>query len=250
MRKILFFLICFIGSFTSFAQGMFQGKIIDSESTNPIGNVYIENSTRHIFTESNKNGYFEIYTHPGDTLVFSSIGYYWAKHVVTEERNLVFHLTPQIYEIGTVTKYFPFSYEELTNRVYAIKPTNDTLQLDLSHEPFLPVNNHQPGQLSYTYTGAITEFYNATNRHARNAIKAAELLSKKENILLINKKFNKEIVKEMTHVPDEYFDKFITFCNFSDDFLVHTSDFQIIMTICWQYELFLNQHPELKNSMN
>ena len=49
-------------------------------------------------------------------------------------------------------------------------------------------------------------------------------------------KFNKAMVVEMTHIPDAYFDKFIAFCNFSDDFLVNTSDFQIIMTICWQYE--------------
>ncbi len=58
------------------------------------------------------------------------------------------------------------------------------------------------------------------------------------------------MVVEMTHIPDAYFDKFIAFCNFSDDFLVNTSDFQIIMTICWQYERFTEEHPELKNSLN
>lgn len=250
MRLIPSLIICILCSLPSVAQQLFSGRIIDKETQNAISKVYVENTTRHIITESDENGHFDIFTHIGDTLVFSSIGYFWAKHIVTQETNLTFHLSPQIYEIGTVTKYFPFSYEELTMRVLNMKPVEDSLQLNLEHEPFLPVNNHQPGQLSYTFTGVLTDLYNTTNRHARNAIKAAELLSHKENILIINKKFNKDMVVEMTHVPDAYFDKFIAFCNFSDDFLVNTSDFQIILTICWQYERFTDMYPELKNSLN
>ena len=250
MRWLSISICCLFATIPCIAQQVFSGSIIDSESKESIAKVYVENTTRNLITESDKNGHFEIFTHIGDTLVFSSIGYFWAKHVVTNENHLTFHLTPQIYDIGTVTKFFPFSYEELTLRVLNMKPTNDSLQLNLSHEPFLPVNNHQPGQLSYALTGAITDIYNTTNRHARNAIKAAELLSHKENILIMNKKFNKAMVVEMTHIPDAYFDKFIAFCNFSDDFLVNTSDFQIIMTICWQYERFIDIYPELKNSLN
>lgn len=227
-----------------------MGTIIDTDTDAKIPHVYVENTSRKIIAKSDENGHFEIFAHNGDTLVFSSIGYYWAKHIVTNENNLTFHLSQQIYDIGLITKMFPYSYEEFSNRVLYMKPTEDTLKLNLEHEPFLGVNNHQAGQLTYTIHGAITEFYNANNRHARNAIKAAELLSHKENILLINKKFNKAMIKEMTNIPDEYFDKFIAFCEFSDDFLINTSDFQIIMTICWKYERFLDEHPELKNSIN
>ncbi|MCQ2959421.1 MAG: carboxypeptidase-like regulatory domain-containing protein [Bacteroidales bacterium] len=250
MRRILPTLLCFLATTQIFAQQLFSGKIIDSESKVAISHVYIENTTRHIIAESNSSGFFDIFTHPGDTLVFSSIGYFWAKHIVTNDNNLIFNLSPQIYEIGTVTKYFPYSYEELTNKVLNMKPIQDTFHLNLEQEKYLPINNHQPGQLSYTISGAITEFYNSTNRHARNAIKAAELLSHKENILIINKKINKKMIMEMTNIPESYFDKFIAFCNFSDEFLVHTSDFQIIMTVCWEYERFLDIYPELKNSLN
>ena len=250
MRVFIIATVSILFSISSIAQAIFSGTIIDAESKKTLGNVYVENTSRHLIVESDKNGHFEIFSQFGDTLVFSSIGYFWAKHIVTEENHLTFHLSPQIYDIETVTKYFPFSYEELTQRVLSMKPVEDSLQLNLDHEPFLPTNNHQPGQLSYTLTGAITDIYNSTNRHARNALKAAELLSHKENILIMNKKFNKAMVVEMTHIPDAYFDKFIAFCNFSDDFLVNTSDFQIIMTICWQYERFTEEHPELKNSLN
>lgn len=250
-RKIVCVLIISLCSTVSvFSQKIFNGRIVDAETNAAIPHVYIENSSRNIISESNSNGYFDIFTHPGDTLLFSCIGYYWAKHIVTTENNQTFHLTPQIYDLGVVTKRFPYSYDELTNRVLSMKPTEDTLQLNLPHEKYQPVNNHQPGQLSYTITGAITDIYNATNRHARNAIRAAELLSKKENILIMNKKFNKDMVVAMTNVPDEYFESFIRFCNFSDEFLTQTSEFQIIMTICWQYERFLDIHPELKNSLN
>lgn len=249
-KRLFLFISALIVSCATFSQKMFSGVVVDADTKEKLEHVYIENTTRRIIAESNRSGYFEIFAHNGDTLVFSSIGYYWAKHVVTNENNLTFHLNQQIYEIGLITKMFPYSYEELTNRVLHMKPTEDSLNLHWEHEPFLGTNNHQPGQLTYTINGAITEFYNANNRHARNAIKAAELLSHKENILVMNRKFNKTMVKEMTHVPDEYFDKFIVFCDFSDDFLLNTSDFQIIMTICWKYERFLDENPELKNSLN
>lgn len=250
MRKFCFQILCVLFALPAFSQKMFSGAIIDSENGNALPHVYIENTSRKLLAESDNNGRFEIFVHKGDTLVFSSIGYFWAKHIVTNDNNLTFKLTPQTYELNLITKLFPYSYEELSNKVLHMKPTDDTLNLNIPHEHYQPLNNHQPGQLSYTINGAITDLYNATNRHARNAMKAAELLSHKENILIMNHKFNKEIVMEMTHVPENYFDKFIAFCDFSDDFLINTSDFQIIMTICWKYERFLDANPELKNSLN
>ncbi len=249
LRCFLFVVSLFVTT-VSFSQKIFSGRIVDADTKEAVVKAYVENSTKHLICESNYDGRFEIFAEIGDTLVFSSIGYYWAKHIISEEKNLVFHLAPQIYEIGTVLKMFPYSYEELTRKVLGMKPTDDTLQINLEHEPFQQVNTHQAGQLNYTIDGALTALYNATNRHAKNAIKAAELLNHKENILIINKKFNKQMVKEMTNIPDDYFDKFITFCNFSDEFLLKTSEFQIIMAICFKYDCFTELYPELKNSLN
>ncbi|MCQ2608806.1 MAG: carboxypeptidase-like regulatory domain-containing protein [Bacteroidales bacterium] len=249
LRSILFVVFLCMATL-SFSQKIFSGRIVDADTKEAVVKAYVENSSKHLICESNSDGRFEIYAELGDTLVFSSIGYFWAKHIVSDEHNLVFHLAPQVYEIGTVLKMFPYSYEELTRKVLSMKPVEDTLKLNLEHEPFLPINTHQAGQLNYTIDGALTALYNATNRHARNAVKAAELLNHKENILIINKKFNKQMVVEMTNIPDEYFDRFITFCDFSDDFLLNTSEFQIIMAICFKYDCFVELYPELKNSLN
>lgn len=248
MDRLFALFIGLLSATTVFSQKTISGTIHDSDSHQGVPHVYVENISRKIFVESYENGKFEIFSHPNDTLVFSSIGYYWEKYIVTKENNITVNLTPQIYELSTVLKRFPHSYEELTMRVLNMKTAEDTLNLNLKHEPLLPINNHQPGQLSYSMTGAITEIYNSTSRHAQNAIKAAELLSNKGNILIMNKKFNKEMVVAMTHVPDAYFEQFIAFCNFSDQYLIDTSDFQIIMMILWKYERFVDLHPELKNS--
>lgn len=250
MKFLISIIVALMLSLSAFSQRIFSGRIVDADTKDAVVKAYVENSSRHLSSETNQTGNFEIYAEPGDTLVFSSLGYYWAKHIVTNESNLIFHLAPQVYEIGTVLKLFPYNYDELTRRVLAMKPVEDTFKLNLEHEPFQQVNTHQAGQLNYTIDGALTALYNATNRHARNAVKAAELLNNKENILIINKKFNKAMVKEITNIPDEYFDRFITFCNFTDDFIVKTSDFQIIMAICFKYDCFTDLHPELKNSLN
>jgi len=248
MDRLFSLCISLLSATAVFSQKTISGTIQDSDSHLGIAHVYIENISRKIVVESDENGKFEIFSHTNDTLVFSSIGYYWEKYIVFKDNNIMVNLTPRIYELNTVLKRFPYSYDELTMRVLNMKATKDTLNLKLENEPFQAVNNHDPGQLSYTMTGAITAIYNATNRHAQNAIKATELLSKKENILIANKKFNKEIVIAMTNVPDAYFEQFIAFCNFSDQYLTETSDFQIIMMILWKYERFTDLHPELKNS--
>lgn len=251
LSKILVFCLAFmLMDFAAVAQKTIAGKILDSENDEEIPHVYVENATRKIIAESDKTGYFEIFVHPGDTLVFSSIGYFWAKYVITDESYLIFRLNKQVYDIGLVTKLFPYSYDELSNRVLHMKPTEDSLNLNLEHDPFLPVNTKTPGMLTYTINGAITELYNATNRHARIATKAAELLNHKEHILVMNRKFNKKMVMELTTIPEKYFDDFIAFCDFSDEFLINTSEFQIIMTICFKYDLFADLHPELKNVIN
>ena len=209
MDRLFSLCISLLSATAVFSQKTISGTIQDSDSHLGIPHVYIENISRKIVVESDENGKFEIFSHTNDTLVFSSIGYYWEKYIVFKDNNIMVNLTPQIYELNTVLKRFPYSYDELTMRVLNMKATKDTLNLKLEHEPFQAVNNHEPGQLSYTMTGAITAIYNATNRHAQNAIKATELLSKKENILIANKKFNKEIVVAMTNVPDAYFEQFI-----------------------------------------
>ena len=87
-RKIVCVLIISLCSTVSvFSQKIFNGRIVDAETNAAIPHVYIENSSRNIISESNSNGYFDIFTHPGDTLLFSCIGYYWAKHIVTTENN-------------------------------------------------------------------------------------------------------------------------------------------------------------------
>lgn len=248
MDRLFSLCIGLLSATAVFSQKTISGTIQDSDTHQGVPHVYVENISRKIVVESDDNGKFEIFSHTNDTLVFSSIGYYWEKYVVYKENNINVNLTPQIYELSKVLKRFPYSYDELTTRVLNMKVSEDTFNLNFKQDPFLPINNHQPGQLSYTMTGAITDIYNSTSRHAQNAIKAAELLSKKENILIMNKKFNKEMVTAMTNVPDTYFDQFIAFCNFSDQYLIETSDFQIIMMILWKYERFVDLHPELKNS--
>ncbi len=69
---------CLLYSLSSFlpvqSQNIVHGTIIDSISSIPISNVYVQ--TRHSATVSDADGNFSLVVSPGDTLHFSHISYY------------------------------------------------------------------------------------------------------------------------------------------------------------------------------
>ncbi len=245
MRLILLQLLILV-SFYSQAQELLRGKIVDANLGSPVANAYIENVSKNTVYESDEHGDFAIKISKGDTLILSSIGYFWLKYIVVDFDYKLFEMTQQIYDLSKVVKNAPLNYDAFKYKILSMSPYEDSLKLGLQYEKYIPVRSFNPGEIGAVIDGPITGIYNAFSKHAKNYARAVELLDNKPLLLQANKKLTKEMVIDITKIPNQYFDEFISFCSFSDDYLALTSEYQIIMMLYLKYDEFVSIHPELQ----
>ena len=66
-----------------------------------------------------------------------------------------------------------------------------------------------------------------------------EILNKEDSQRIIDKKFNREIIKNLTHIPENQISEFIMYCDFSFDYLLHATDYEIALSIRKKYDEYL-----------
>lgn len=245
-RKIIFIFLVVFATLASNAQNVFVGRVVDTIDNIFVPNVYVENINQNFLTQADENGVFSLPAELGDTLVFSAVGYNWAKHVVTCKQSVDVYLLQKNYNIGRVIKYAPLTYYEFKRQILAMEYVDDTLDLKLPYEKYYPMGYYVPGELSYNIEGVITSVYNSLSKHAKNEMRAIELIQNEHKLLSINQKFNKSIVLELTNINEDYLEMFVAYCTFSDDFLYEATEFQIISLMYLKFDEFLIQYPEAK----
>ena len=59
----------------------------------------------------------------------------------------------------------------------------------------------------------------------------AEILKRAERQRVIDKKYNREVIYSITHLSDDEITEFMGFCNFSEDYLFETTEYDILVKI-------------------
>lgn len=212
----------------------------------PVPRAHIHNVSKNYISLADREGNFSIVAEISDTILVSSIGYYWYFHVVEDFDFCTLNISPQVYLIDKVFKYAAIPFHELTEIILAMPFARDSIRLGLQFEKYYPMRDYQPGHLAFAMDGLITAVYNSVNRHARNRVRALELIENAHSIVIINQKFSKPLVQELTNLPDEYLDTFISFLNLSDEFLYESSQYVIIAYMYAKFEEFLLLNPHLQ----
>jgi len=245
LRLVFFCLLVF--SSISYSQVFVKGWVQDTINNKFLESVYIENVSKNFITKSNLQGEFSIPASDGDTIIASSIGYLWSKVVYHKNQYITIYMNEQFYKLDEVIKRAPISYEAFKQEILAMSVPEDTINLHINYQKYYPISDYTPGQLSYHIDGALTALYESVNKHARNRIRAIELLENQHTLISINQKFNKQIVFDVTHIPESHLEAFVAFCAFSDDFLYEATEYQILGVIYSKYEEYLFLNPEIRN---
>jgi len=125
LKKIFLLLAILVGSFLSadegWAQGnkesiQFTGVIIGGEDSSPLPGVYVMISKANRGVVTNEYGYFSLPVLPGDSIMFSSIGYKKKFHVIPEKTektySVIVDLQEDVTQLSPVTIY-PYPTEEI-----------------------------------------------------------------------------------------------------------------------------------------
>ncbi|WP_341226811.1 carboxypeptidase-like regulatory domain-containing protein [uncultured Arcticibacterium sp.] len=117
---VLLILITFLVVGKTYAQGekkfvTFSGFVIDGDNDEPLPGAYIVNDRAGRGTLTNDKGYFLINVFPGDSLIFSYLGFKKQFHIIPSDVSLSYSAVVELRQDATMlkeVKVYPFSTEE------------------------------------------------------------------------------------------------------------------------------------------
>jgi len=218
------------GQSDSIGYRVFSGKIIDDSMEYALPNVHLWNESTRRGSVSDDTGAFSIGVRDQDTIVFSAIGYYSYVMVVPPSltKTEVIRLKPRTYEIEeVVVRRFP-SYESFIYQVaHHELPETKTTELVMSTAAALEADRERAveDKMETGRFGYITPLGKGIDQ--KKAFKE-KIEAQKKRERVIQAKFNRVLVGDITHLDGDELTDFIAFCNFSEDYLYETDLYTIM----------------------
>lgn len=241
---LLGFLIChilFTANKKANDNNIQQGKVVDTLTGCPLPFVQILNESTRKGYITDSTGKFRIPCKNGDTLVFISLGYLGKVVIADTSLHTVF-LKQRTYNIDEVSIQTNRSYEQFKRDFLEIEPEK-SLRIEGIPEgkpidiPILLDTNYIQSD-AFAILNPISFLYYKFSKEEKSKRKAFYLKRQEGERLVIDKKFNREIVHRITGLGGDELTNFIGFCNFSHKFLYEATELEIVNKIYEKFEIY------------
>ena len=228
-------------SFNSFAQKpkAFFSRVIDDSTKRGLPAATVFNKKSKAITISNNSGEFMIWASRGDSIEITSIGYksitFACKfldttlHAKQDSRMLqaVIIRAKRDEKLKEEIKQFLKD----PDAALAMKKKALSNLIDVR-----PSSSGTPG-LAISID-AIWELFSKEGKSRR---KLAALEQKDYKEYLIKARYSPQFVKSITNLKEEEIDVFMKFCDFTDDFILRATDYELTFAILQNKKLFKNE---------
>lgn len=258
MFKTIFIFVFVAGSLQSLAQiqktdsnyskSELSGIILETKEGEALPFVHIFNKTSGKGAISDLEGSFSIPFNTADTIIFSAVGFEDYIFIVSNSEKLSRH-----YFITIKLSQSTFELSPLT--IFAFKDEasfkSDILNLklpDAEKEIIIPgsfTGTPQPAKTrvylnrGLACDGCITSILNLFNKEVKESKKYKRELQEEPRVHEIYKKYNPEIVQEITGLREEKLVEFMDFCKLSDDFIIASNEYDLMISINNCFEQFI-----------
>lgn len=246
MKKIMLTLLLLCMIFIVHAQKRnFSGKVYDGINFFPVEGANIYNATTNDFVFTDDNGYFRIACELNDTLIISKSIYRQMIVVLTDElmkKNsedfLLYYKAILLKEVNVLSlnpTYEGFKRDlakieipEIYKRISGTELSEqDKANAEYKKEPNVFRNT--------PIAHPITALYEAFSRKAKMKRLYYEMMQYEDRLDELPLKYNKEVVKDITGLPDDEILNFMMYCHFSYYDLIRWTPTQIINSIKDKY---------------
>ena len=221
-----------------------NGVIIDEETHEKLFLVHIYNESTRKTIVSDTCGNFTLDVSTGDALVFSCIGYYYRLVYVTDsmltEGPETIKMASRKYEVPEARVIGLGTYEQFRQKVLSLKLPKT--QTDVLRESLQKICREVAQEVEYkrkmdmlTQGGNLLTVPILTPEEIE-MIKLKKILDKEKIQKVIAEKYNRDIVGELTGLKDDELTEFMVFCNFSDEFLLETKQYDILIRVLEKFE--------------
>jgi len=212
---------------------LFSGRLIDSQTGEPVQFVHIYNQTQSNAMISDTLGYFSIPVHLQDLLVATAIGYYNLPVYVSDSifelnRFHTLKMIPRIYNIKEVNVSILGTYDQFKYKFLNLDVPNTDNRINPSvlNDIMAGIDTtgvvQPPGIMS-----PITAIYNLVSKEGKSLKKLKKIQEEEEFLKQIDYKYNNDILERITGLKGIELYEFISFCNFSRKYLLKASEYEI-----------------------
>jgi hypothetical protein len=219
-----------------------KGAIIDNSAGIEIPFANIFNESERTWVHARENGTFSIWADKGDTLIVSAIGYFSELIFLTNtlsKDSLIIRLKSRTYEIGEAIIKVPKKYSLFKQDVLNLELPKTGLD---SVSEALAITSKQVVKQA-EYDRMVDEVFNREkgtlfvlgasikSKNEKDKRKIKKNRSKEIEQNLINLKYNREIIKKYTNLVENKILPFMLFCNFSNEFILESNEYDIAEAI-------------------
>jgi hypothetical protein len=236
-----------------------KGIITDSQSGKPVEYAEILNYSKNKATYSKSNGEFRLVADAGDTLLFHALGYYYEKVIVPDssvhsQKVLSFYMNQAAFELPEARIIGSGSYEDFKKAFVKLdRPITPTEQLNSR----LAQTMRNEGREAYDEALEKGEIkskglgVSILTRDERERIKLAEIEEKEAVRDQMYRKFNPQVVKQVTGLTDDdEIIRFMAYCNFKEKYLLAVNEYDLMEEITRKYEMFKQRKVDEKTKEN
>jgi hypothetical protein len=223
----------------------YKGRVVDSEN-NPIAFAHVINLRRKNNTITDSSGYFRILVVVKDTLRITGIGFA-TKYIAVDRKPISDTLTntikleKKVYDLPTVNVY------ELRWQIFKAEFMEQKVEEDKTSKRISSwMTNLVPSdELRLMFQGGRGVGFTIPykSKAERSKRKVARLEKK---YAAISPKFNDKLITSLTGLQGKEIYKFLQYCNFNEEFLIQSSEYEIIIAILRQWEEYNAKLPQQK----
>lgn len=249
-------LLAGVAPLTGYAQAaILNGRVVDGVSGKVVEYAHIHNYSRQMNMYCGSNGRFRLEAGAGDTLVMYALGYFYQKVIVDASmlnapEPVDFGLTRQAYELAEARILAIGTYDEFKRDFMALEvPETRTDQLN----NYLAGISRNEGKEAYEEALAQGRLKPAGGGipiytpEERERIKLAAIMEKEQVRDQIYQKYNPVVVKKVTGLTDDdEIIRFMSYCHFSDKYLLEVNDYDLAARIALKFEMYKRMKEEKK----
>lgn len=214
-----------------------SGNIVEDQDQ-PLSFATVTNLTTETGVISDEDGFFYLTFEREDTIRISSVGFepallYFGDTAQANNYDLQIRMSEKTYELENVT-VFAFKDEESFKRA--------VLSLDISEEdPEIVIPGSYEGPRrdpKASPLNPVSYVFERFSRRAKYERQARQAQQDYQHRKQLARKYNRDMVGEITGLTDGELDEFMIFCRFENDFVERSSQYDLILAINQCYDNF------------
>jgi hypothetical protein len=250
--RIVFLCICLISlSFGLQAQSL-EGEVTSSEDGLPIEGVHVVNTTANKMSISDEKGHFNLVADEGDTIIASNINFNTKQFIVNNEEFLKIRLNPAIIQLDEVrVSNMPDTEAEFRKKIIDMGEVEDETFVPFGMTPNKPKGkipkNYDPDytkSLGYAINKPVSFIVKKLSKKHKNKVKYYQTVANQGNVIANSKKYNPEMVTELTGLEGDELVDFMQYLDLDPAFVKRSSEYEIAARILKEYDTFKSEYRE------